>query len=90
MKSQDICENITAAIIAELEKGVMPWSKPWAGSGRPVMPRRHTGTRYRGINILILWQAAAVGFHAKSGDRQENAANMGRRRAVFLYLRCMP
>ena len=24
------------------------------------MPRRHTGARYRGINILILWQAAEV------------------------------
>ena len=65
MKSQDICENITAAIIAELEKGVMPWSKPWAGSGGPVMPRRHTGARYRGINILILWQAAeAAGYRS--------------------------
>lgn len=65
MKSQDICENITAAIIAELEKGVIPWSKPWAGSGGPVMPRRHTGARYRGINILILWQAAeAAGYRS--------------------------
>lgn len=54
MKSQDVCEKITAAIIAELERGVIPWSKPWAGSGGPVMPRRHTGARYRGINILIL------------------------------------
>jgi antirestriction protein ArdC len=27
MKSQDLCEQVTAAIIAELEKGVMPWSK---------------------------------------------------------------
>jgi antirestriction protein ArdC len=65
MKSQDICETITAAIIAELEQGVMPWSKPWAGSGGPVMPRRHTGARYRGINILILWQAAeAAGYRS--------------------------
>ncbi|MBU6419144.1 MAG: DUF1738 domain-containing protein [Proteobacteria bacterium] len=65
MKSQDICENITAAIVAELEKGVMPWSKPWAGSGGPVMPRRHTNARYRGINILILWQAAeAAGYRS--------------------------
>jgi antirestriction protein ArdC len=31
MKSQDLCEKVTAAIIAELETGVMPWSKPWAG-----------------------------------------------------------
>ncbi|MHB1304530.1 MAG: ArdC-like ssDNA-binding domain-containing protein [Acidiphilium sp.] len=70
MKSQDICENITDAIIAELEKGVIPWSKPWAGSGGPVMPRRHTGARYRGINILILWQAAeAAGYRSPHGPK---------------------
>jgi antirestriction protein ArdC len=65
MKSQDICENITASIIKELEAGVMPWSKPWKGTGGPVMPLRHTGTRYRGINILILWAAAeAEGYRS--------------------------
>jgi antirestriction protein ArdC len=65
MKSQDLCEQVTATIIAELEKGVMPWSKPWAGSGGPVMPRRHAGARYRGINVLILWGAAeAAGYRS--------------------------
>ncbi len=65
MKSQDLCEQITASIIAELEKGVMPWTKPWAGSGGPVMPRRHAGARYRGINVLILWGAAeAAGYRS--------------------------
>lgn len=58
MKSQDICERVTQAIIAELEKGTMPWTRPWAGAGGPVMPRRHSGVRYRGINILILWGRA--------------------------------
>lgn len=58
MKSQDVCDQITADIIAELEKGVMPWSQPWVGGGIPKMPRRHTGQRYRGINILILWSKA--------------------------------
>jgi antirestriction protein ArdC len=33
----------------------MPWSKPWGNPGGFVMPRRHTGARYRGINILLLW-----------------------------------
>ncbi len=66
MKSQDLCEKVTAAIIAELETGVMPWSKPWAGrTGGPVMPRRHAGARYRGINVLILWSAAeAAGYRS--------------------------
>jgi antirestriction protein ArdC len=73
MKSQDLCEKVTTAIIAELETGVMPWSKPWAGrTGGPVMPRRHAGARYRGINVLILWgaaEAAGYGPSANLGDR---------------------
>jgi antirestriction protein ArdC len=65
MKSQDVCEKITAAIIAELERGVLPWNKSWAGHGGPVMPRRHTGIRYRGINVLILWgQAEEAGYRS--------------------------
>ena len=58
MKSQEICERITQAVVAELERGVMPWSQPWTAAGsasRPIMPRRHSGARYRGINVLILW-----------------------------------
>ena len=54
----DVCEKITASIIAELEKGVMPWVKPWASGNVPMMPRRHTGESYSGVNILILWAAA--------------------------------
>jgi antirestriction protein ArdC len=43
----------------------MPWTKPWAGAGGPVMPRRHAGARYRGINVLILWSAAeAAGYRS--------------------------
>jgi antirestriction protein ArdC len=62
MNSQDVCEKIINSIIAELETGVIPWNKPWAGAGGSVMPRRHNGLRYRGINILILW------FKAEEAD----------------------
>lgn len=62
-KSQEICEQITDTIIAALEQGVMPWVQSW--QGQSVMPRRHCGTRYRGINTLILWaQAQTQGFRS--------------------------
>ena len=65
MKTQDICDRVTQAVIAELEKGTMPWTKPWTGAGGPVMPRRHSGARYRGINILLLWsRAEETGFRS--------------------------
>jgi antirestriction protein ArdC len=62
-KSQDICEQITTRIIAALEQGVTPWVPSWRG--HCVMPRRHCGLRYRGINILILWaEAETRGFRS--------------------------
>jgi len=68
MKSLEICERITQAVVAELERGVMPWSQPWTAAGsasRPVIPRRHTGLRYRGINVLILWaEAEKAGYRS--------------------------
>jgi antirestriction protein ArdC len=61
---RDIAGEITSRILAELDKGVLPWRKPWddARTG-VVLPRRATGEAYRGVNILILWSAAtARGF----------------------------
>lgn len=62
-KSQDISEQITNRIIAALEQGVTPWVPSWRGQS--IMPRRHCGLRYRGINILILWaEAQTRGFRS--------------------------
>lgn len=56
---RDFYAEITNAIIADLEKGVRPWVKPWeGGDGVPVRPLRITAEPYRGINILLLWSAA--------------------------------
>ncbi|WP_027038497.1 ArdC family protein [Mesorhizobium ciceri] len=52
-------QEITDRIIAELERGTVPWVKPWgrakAGLGLP--KNAATGRLYSGINILILWGA---------------------------------
>lgn len=47
----DVYEQVTERIIAELEKGVVPWRRPWVGGG-PVNVR--SGRPYRGINIFLL------------------------------------
>ena len=57
----DVYEKVTAAIVAELEKGVRPWFKPWNAdhaAGRITRPLRSNGVAYRGINVLMLWAAA--------------------------------
>ena len=53
--------HVTERVIADLEKGVRPWLKPWSagnGAGRVGLPRRHNGVPYRGINVLVLWGEA--------------------------------
>jgi antirestriction protein ArdC len=54
-------QEITGTIIAELERGRVPWVQPWRTIGAPLsLPRNAaTGRGYSGINILILWCAVA-------------------------------
>jgi antirestriction protein ArdC len=61
----DVYEKITTHIIAELEKGVRPWFKPWNAehaAGRITRPLRGNGVPYRGVNVLCCgarpWTAA--------------------------------
>ncbi len=56
---RDIAAEITAKILAELERGVLPWRKPWDGARvSPVLPRRANGEAYRGVNVIMLWSAS--------------------------------
>ncbi|MHB8268615.1 ArdC family protein [Bradyrhizobium sp.] len=63
---KDIYSKITNQIVAELEKGVRPWLKPWNAEhaeGRITRPLRANGIPYRGINVVMLWSAAMEKGH---------------------------
>ena len=64
----DIYTRVTDQIIAELERGVRPWMKPWNAehaAGRITRPLRANGQPYKGINVLMLWSSSlAQGFAA--------------------------
>jgi antirestriction protein ArdC len=55
----DVYSRVTDRIVADLEKGVRPWMKPWSAANAqdrlPSLPLRHNGQPYKGINILLLW-----------------------------------
>jgi antirestriction protein ArdC len=54
---QKIYEEVTKNIIINMEKGVLPWQRPWSiNSGMPM--NLHSGRHYRSANILSLWNAA--------------------------------
>lgn len=65
---QDVYTRVTDKIVAELEKGIRPWIKPWSAehtAGKITRPLRHNGEAYSGINILMLWASAMeAGFIA--------------------------
>ena len=64
----DLYTRVTNAIVADLEKGVRPWTKPWSAehlAGRISRPLRSTGEPYSGINVLLLWaESVARGYAA--------------------------
>ena len=54
---RDPMQEFANRIVAELERGVKPWVRPWdsAKTGGPQAPFNPiTGKRYHGINVLIL------------------------------------
>ncbi len=65
MGNREVYQTITDRMIAALEKGTVPWHKPWtaAGGGRP--KSMSTREPYRGINVLLLAvEAMDKGYHS--------------------------
>lgn len=56
MKTNQI-DAIVSRIIEQIESGIAPWHKPWAGgSASYAMPvNAVTGKTYKGVNVLSLW-----------------------------------
>lgn len=79
--TQDLYTRITSKIVADLEKGVRPWFKPWSAAnteGRIVRPRRVTGEPYKGINVLWLWAAADInGYRSPTWMTYRQSAELG-------------
>jgi antirestriction protein ArdC len=65
MDRKQVEEKVTEGIIAQLEKGVAPWKRPWAG-GASTPRSLSTKKPYRGINWLILELAKMDGGYASS------------------------
>lgn len=53
----DIYETITNKIVAQIEAGAGEWRMPWHGEGLKAPRNPLSGTRYRGINVPLLWAA---------------------------------
>ena len=49
----DASEAITNELIRVIERGVLPWRKPWTAGGS-TRPLRHNGKAYQGVNNFLL------------------------------------
>lgn len=62
MRIHELYENVTNSIIAELEAGAPPWTKPWkngVGVSGLLPANAATGRHYHGVNVPILWHSAS-------------------------------
>lgn len=78
---KDVYTRVTERIIADLEKGVRPWMKPWQAehpAGSITRPLRHNGVPYRGMNVLLLWsEAMEKGYSAPLWMTYKQAQELG-------------
>ncbi|MDE2184650.1 MAG: DUF1738 domain-containing protein [Alphaproteobacteria bacterium] len=76
----NLYQDVTDAIVRELEQGAVPWVKPWSAASAPLgMPRSAASRKfYSGINVLILWDAVLRrGFASQEWLTFRQALNLG-------------
>lgn len=76
----NLYQDVTDAIVRELEQGTVPWVKPWSANSAPLgMPRSAASRKfYSGINVLILWDAVLRrGFSSQEWLTFRQALNLG-------------
>src|SRR5579864_377948 len=62
---RDLYAEVSARIIAELEKGAPPWVRPWSATPGANTPCNAVSNRpYSGCNVVLLWMAQATGYRA--------------------------
>jgi antirestriction protein ArdC len=53
---QNLYQEVTDRIVAALETGVTPWTKPWSLTpGQNIPCNADTGRAYSGVNVVLLW-----------------------------------
>jgi antirestriction protein ArdC len=62
---RDLYADVSARIVAELERGAAPWIKPWSATPGANTPCNAVSNRpYSGCNVVLLWMAQAAGYRS--------------------------
>lgn len=73
--NKKICEMVAEKVLAELEKGVAPWTQPWFGSDKFI--KHHNGQRYSLLNCILLGEPGEYASFAqvqKEGGKVKKGA----------------
>lgn len=77
---KDVYQVITDRILDLLQKGVVPWQKPWASNRQDYVPRNlASGKAYRGVNVFLLHAmnfGSPIGYHL---SKRRNSGAMSAR-----------
>ena len=75
---RDLYAEVSARIVAELERGVAPWVKPWSVTpGQNVPQNAVTNRPYSGCNVILLWLARNRGWSTPRFLTFKQAAEAG-------------
>ncbi len=81
VQKPNIYERVTAKIVADLEQGVRPWTRPWSAenlAGQVSRPLRFNGEAYHGINVVTLWvDAVCKGYRSPRWVTYKQAQELG-------------
>lgn len=60
---RDLYSDVSTRIITELERGALPWVKPWSATAGMNTPCNAVTNRpYSGCNVILLWMARAADY----------------------------
>jgi antirestriction protein ArdC len=75
---RDLYAEVSARIVAELERGAAPWIKPWSATAGMNTPcNAATNRPYSGSNIVLLWMAANAGYRTPRYLTFKQALDLG-------------
>jgi antirestriction protein ArdC len=75
---RDLYNDVTARILAELERGAVPWVKPWSATPGANVPQNAVTNRpYSGCNVILLWLSQGRGWSAPRFLTYKQASEIG-------------
>src|SRR5215218_8733238 len=75
---RDRYADVSAHILAELERGTLPWVKPWSATpGQNTPCNAVTNRPYSRCNVVLLWMAANAGSPTPRYLTYKQAAEAG-------------